>query len=137
MASPISSVASHDGGNLNGSPSMIGSGRLRCGLLFGHVDARVQHMPLLQGGAQRAMQAILQIELAVPVDHVREQVSEERRVLIEQSSQVERALRGDELVEPNLLRRQQGPVPLAQPVIGVGTRLPHPFEAVSYTHLTL
>src|SRR3954454_15409953 len=48
------------------------------------VHAGVQHLALLQGRTQRAVQAVLEVEIAVPLDDVREQVAEERRVLVEQ-----------------------------------------------------
>ena len=48
------------------------------------VHAGVQHLALLEGGPQRAVQAVLEVEVAVPLDDVGEQVAEERRVLVEQ-----------------------------------------------------
>jgi hypothetical protein len=41
-------------------------------------DADVQHRPLLQRGPQRAVQAVLEVEVAPPADHVGEQVAVER-----------------------------------------------------------
>ena len=38
------------------------------------------------------MQPVLQVELAVPLDHVREEVAEERGVLVEESGQLEGVL---------------------------------------------
>ena len=41
-------------------------------------DADMQHGPLLQRRPQRAVQPVFEVELAVPADHVREQVAVER-----------------------------------------------------------
>src|SRR5258707_360569 len=45
------------------------------------VDGGVDGGALLQGRAQRPVDTVLQVELALPLDHVREQVAVERRVL--------------------------------------------------------
>src|SRR5256885_10899503 len=63
-------------------------------------DARVDRGALLQCGAQRAVQAVLQVEAAVPLYDVREEVTVERGVLGEQPVQGEFALGRGELVEP-------------------------------------
>src|SRR5262245_25254880 len=65
------------------------------------------------------MQAVLQIELATPRDDVCEQVAVERGVLVEQRGEIELDLRGHEVVEPDLLRRERRPVPVGQPVFRV------------------
>src|SRR5687768_14657352 len=62
------------------------------------------------GVQDRAVEAVFGVQLALPLDHMREQVAEERGVLGQQRFQIERALSGDELVEPDLARRYAGPV---------------------------
>ena len=65
----------------------------------------MQDVPLLQCGAQRPVQAVLEVEVAAPLDDMGEQVAVERGVLGEQRVQVEHPLGGDELVQPDLARR--------------------------------
>jgi hypothetical protein len=65
------------------------------------------------------VQAILQVEGSVPLDDVREEVTVEGRVLIEENIECEHSLGGDELVKPNLARGNGRPVPLAKAVLGV------------------
>ena len=73
------------------------------------VHPGVEHVPLVQGGAQGAVEAVLEVELAAPPDDVGEQVAVERRVLVEEGVEPQRVLGGDQLVEPHLARRQGGP----------------------------
>jgi hypothetical protein len=54
----------------------------------------VQDLPLLQGGAEGAVKAVLQVELAAPTDDVGEQVAVERRGVVEERVQPERVLGG-------------------------------------------
>lgn len=56
--------------------------------------------PLLQRGADRAVQAVLEVQRPAPSHDVREQVPVERRVVREQGIEVERALGGHELGQP-------------------------------------
>ena len=65
----------------------------------------MQHRASVQRGTQRAVQAVLEVELAVPLHDVREQVAVERRLLVEQGLEVEGALGRDEVREPDLARR--------------------------------
>jgi len=58
----------------------------------------VQHGPLVQGRAERSVQAVLQVELAAPVDDVREKVPVERGILGQQQPEVQHRLRGDQLI---------------------------------------
>ena len=90
-----------------------------------HVHPGVQHVALLQGGAQRAVQAVLEVELALPLDDVGEQVAVERRVLVEQRGELQGVLGGDQLVEPDLARRQRRPVARAS-ARGRGRAVPSP-----------
>lgn len=61
---------------------------------------------LLQCGAQRPVQPVLEVELAFPLHNVSEQVTVERGVGSQERLEVERPLRRDELVEPDLSGRQ-------------------------------
>jgi hypothetical protein len=83
-------------------------------------DASVQDGPLVQGRAQGAVQAVLQIELALPLDHVREQIAVERRILGQQRVKVEHRFRGDQRVEPDLAWRYLGPLSIRETVFGIG-----------------
>ncbi len=62
-------------------------------------DAGVENRSLLECGTESSVQPVLEVELTLPLDAVREEVAEERRVVGEQAPQVERALRRDELAE--------------------------------------
>ena len=92
------------------------------------VDARVQDVALLEGRAQCAVQAVLEVVLAPPLHDVREQVAVEGRVLVEQGGQLQGVLGGDQLVEPHLARRHVGPGARGQPVVGIGPPLAHALE---------
>src|SRR5688572_10184237 len=59
---------------------------------------------------------------------MREQVTEEGRVLVEQGGQVQGVLGGDQLVEADLVWRQLRPVPLPKAVVWVRPRGAHTFE---------
>ena len=48
----------------------------------------MQHVALLQGGPQRAVQPVLEVEVAVPLHDVGEQVTEERAVVVEQRGEL-------------------------------------------------
>jgi hypothetical protein len=81
------------------------------GLLFDHMDPPMDQMALLKRCPQGSVQTVLEVELASPLDHVGEEVTEERRVLVEERRQVQCPLRCDQPVEPDLLWRQLRPVP--------------------------
>ena len=85
-------------------------------------------LPLLQRGAQGAVQAVLEVVVALPVDDVGEQVALEGGILLEQLLQIERPLRGHQLVEPDLLRGDRRPLPLHVAVLGVGAALADALE---------
>src|ERR1700728_1554011 len=91
-------------------------------------NADVQHRSLVQGGPQRPVQAVLQVQLTPPPDHVREQVAVERRVRVQDGVQIEHVLRGDELVKADGARRYLGPFTRAPCVIGVGPSLAYLLE---------
>lgn len=66
----------------------------------------MDHRPLLQSRTKRPVQAVLQVQLALPLDDVGEQVAVKRRVLGQQCLEIECPLGGDQLVEPHLARGQ-------------------------------
>ena len=66
----------------------------------------MDHRPLLQSRTKRPVQAVLQVQLAFPLDDVGEQVAVKRRVLGQQCVEIERPFGGDQLVEPHLARGQ-------------------------------
>ena len=88
----------------------------------------VQHGAIPQRGAHRPVQAVLEIDDALPPHRVREEVAVERGVLRQQAVQREHRCRGDQFVEPDLLRRYLGPVPVGQPMLGVRLAVPHALE---------
>jgi hypothetical protein len=87
-------------------------------------DPGVQHEPLVQGGPQGPVNAILQVQLTAPPDYVREQVAVERRVLGQQLLQIKRILGGDELIEANGTGRDLSPFPGSAGMIGIGPPVP-------------
>lgn len=88
----------------------------------------MQDVALLQGGPQRTVHAVLEVERALPGDHVWKEIPVERRVVLEQLVQGKDGLGGDQFVEANLARRYPGPVARRQAVVGVGPVLPNRFE---------
>src|SRR5690606_14612382 len=84
-------------------------------------DAGVQDLALLQGRADGAVQAVLQVQVALPLHDVREEVAVERRVLGEQGLEVELLLGRHELIEADRARRHVRPLPGAFPAV-VGVR---------------
>ena len=86
----------------------------------------MQRGSLLKCRAQGSVQAVLEVELALPLNDVSEQVAIEGGVLGQQGSQVEVAFGGDKLIEPDHPRRDVGPVPSRlQSVCGIGTLVAH------------
>src|SRR5882757_7674988 len=84
-------------------------------------NTRVEHLALLQCGADRAVEAVLQVQVALPLHDVREEVAVEGRVLGEEGLQVELALGRHELIEADRARRDVRPLPGAFPAV-VGVR---------------
>jgi hypothetical protein len=84
----------------------------------------MQNGTLLQCSAERAVQAIFQVELAVPTDDVREQIAIEGRVVREHRVQVKHVLCGDQLVEPH--RPGRDLCPFAPGPVMLGIRAPVP-----------
>ena len=87
-------------------------------------DPGVEDEPLVQGGPQGPVNAILQVQLTAPPHHVREQVAVERRVLGQQLLQVKGILGGDELIEANGTGRDLSPFPGSAGMIGIGPPVP-------------
>ena len=92
------------------------------------VDAGVEHVPLVQGRAQGAMEAVLEVQIAVPSDDVGEQVAVEGGVLVEEGVEPQRVLGRDQLVEADLARWQRRPLAGGQVVGWVRPTVPHPLE---------
>ena len=92
------------------------------------VDAGVQQAALVKGGSQSAVQAVLEVELALPLHDVGEEVAVERGVLVQQGREVQGVLGGDQLIDAHLPRRELGPVAGFEGVRGVGTPLTHALE---------
>jgi hypothetical protein len=70
----------------------------------------VHHVALLQGRPERAVQAVLEVQLAAPLHGVREQVAVERGVVGEQGVEGQFLLRRRQRVHPDLARRDHRPV---------------------------
>ncbi len=83
---------------------------------------------LLQRGAQRPVQPVLQIHVAAPLHYVREEITVEGRVLLKQRFEIQVPLGRDQLVESDLRWCDERPLPLGVPVFGVRTRLTHALE---------
>jgi hypothetical protein len=89
----------------------------------------MQGMTLLKRRAQGAVQPVLQIKSALPLDDVCEQVAVESGLLGQQGSQVEVVFGGDELIEADHTGRDMGPVPSRlQSVRRIGTSVAHGSE---------
>jgi DNA helicase HerA-like ATPase len=76
-------------------------------------------LPLLKRGAQRAMQPVLQIELAAPRHDVGEEVTIEGGIFFQECFQVQRPLCGNELVQAHLVRGDGRPLLLDVTMIWV------------------
>ena len=70
----------------------------------------MQNSPLMQRGTHRPVQAVFQVHGVPPLHNMREQISEERGILSQQRPQIQGALGGDQLIEPDLPRRYRCPV---------------------------
>ena len=84
---------------------------------------------LVQGGTHGAVQPVLQVEGSLVLHHVREKVTEESGILSKQRLEVESALGGHQLVQPDRTRRKRSPF-LGRRVTMVGVRaaLAHSFK---------
>ena len=88
----------------------------------------VQHGPLMQGRAERPVQAVFQVELSPPPDNMGEEIPVERRVLREDLLQVEHVFRGDELIEPDGAGRYLGPLTRTPRMVRIGPSLSNLLE---------
>lgn len=88
----------------------------------------MQRRALLERSPDGPMQAVLQIELTIPLDDMGEQVSVVGRVGCEQGVQVQLALRRDQLLEPHLAWWDLRPLTVPLPVVGVGAPVADAFE---------
>ena len=84
-------------------------------------DAGEQYLALLERRPHRAVQAVLQVQVALPLHDVREEVAVEGRVLGEEGLEVELLLGRHELIEADRARRDVRPLPGALPAV-VGVR---------------
>lgn len=83
---------------------------------------------LLQRGPHGAVEPRLQVHLAAVGNDVREQIAIEGGILLEQLLEVKHALGGGQRIEPNLARRNTGPVLIGIAMIGVGALVTHSLE---------
>lgn len=83
-------------------------------------DASVERRSLLQRSAHGTVEAILEVELAVPLDNVGEKITVISRVSSQQGLEVELALRRDQFIESYLPRRHSRPVAEGAAVRRVG-----------------
>src|SRR5262245_15862832 len=81
----------------------------------------VQDLTLLQRGTDRAVEAVLQVEVALPLHDVCEEVAVEGRVLGQEGLEVQLLLGRHELIEADRARRDVRPLPGALPAV-VGVR---------------
>ena len=88
----------------------------------------MDHHALLKGGANGPVQAVLEVELAVELHDVSEEIAVERRVVSQQGIQIESALGGGDLREAQLAGGHLGPIRHGHAVIGVRTPLAHGLE---------
>lgn len=78
---------------------------------------------LVKRGSQGAVQAVLEVEFAGPEDHMRKQITVERRVFRQQCVEIENSFRRYQLVQADLSWWDTGPFALAQPVLRIGTSI--------------
>ncbi len=85
-------------------------------------------LSLLQRRPECTVKPVLEVKVTLPGHHVREEVSVEGGVLFQYRFQVENAPGCHQLVKPHLLRSDSSPLPVGEPVLGVGTLFAHAFE---------
>lgn len=84
---------------------------------------------LLQGGTQGAVEALLEVEVALPLDDVSEEVAVKGRIFGEKVREVEGALGRDELGQADLSRSDPSPIARRhQPMVGVRPMLADALE---------
>lgn len=92
------------------------------------MDSGVQDLPLVEGGAKRAMQTVFEIQVALPGDDVCEEVAVVRRIFIKQRRQLQRVFGRDQLVQSHGARRDSGPIAGLEAVDGIGARVTYTLE---------
>ena len=97
-------------------------------VLFEVKNPSVHRLPLLQRRAQRPVQPVLEVQLSSPRNDVGKQISVEGGVLFEQRLEVQGPLSGHELVQPDLVRSDGGPLLLHVAVIWIRAHVPHTLE---------
>ena len=85
-------------------------------------------LPLLQCSSQCTMETVLQIQIPPPGDDMGEEVAVEGRILLEQCLQIEGALGGHQLIQPDLMRCDGSPLLLDVPMVGVRADITHALE---------
>lgn len=85
------------------------------------MDPGMQHLTLLQSRPQRPMETVFEIQLALPLHHVGEEIPEKGGVFIQQGVELESVLGGDQLIKAHWPWRQRSPVPWRQTVVWIGT----------------
>lgn len=88
----------------------------------------MHRIALLERGANRTVQSVLEVQVALPIDDVGEQVAEVGRVLVKEEIEVQLRLGRHEFAEPHLRRGDLGPVALSESMIGVWPSGIHSFE---------
>ena len=94
-----------------------------------HQHAGVDGGALVQCGPDGTVQPVLEVQGSPVLHNVGKKIAEERGILGEESLEVEGALGGYQLIEPDRTRRKRGPL-LGGVVTMVGVRasLAHSFE---------
>jgi hypothetical protein len=92
------------------------------------MNPRMEDIALLERSPKGTMETVLKVQVAPPLDDMREEVTEERGILIEKRGKVESAFGGDELIEPDLVWRQLSPVAHPEAMVRVGACVPDAFE---------
>ena len=88
----------------------------------------MERLTLVQRCPQGPMQPIFQVEIAAPRDDVGEQIAVEGGILVQQRVQIERALGGDQVDQPQWLKCDRCPIALRQAMVGVGPAVADSFE---------
>ncbi|KLL96572.1 hypothetical protein NJ76_02100 [Rhodococcus sp. IITR03] len=91
-------------------------------------DTHVQHRPVPQRGLHGTVEPVLEVQHALPLDGVWEQIAVEGRVLRQQPVEFEHLRRRDDLVEAHLAGRNPRPVAQRQSVIGIRFAVPDALE---------
>ena len=88
----------------------------------------VQDVALVERAPQRPVDAVLEVQLALPLDDVGEHVAVVRRVVVEQHVQAQGRRRGDQVTQRHLGGGQPGPLAGRQAVVRIGPPVGHPLE---------